>query len=114
MLSLGQAIEVKINKVNVNGVTNGFTVHAKGSRDSNSVRDYSASGFIAKSGSTKVEDSHVTNLKSVKAADDGGYASGFVAISKTGGLADVADDTSIKSLIEANGLVNIQIARFLL
>lgn len=106
LLSLGQAIEVKINKVNVNGVTNGFTVHAKGSRDSNSVRDYSASGFIAKSGSTKVEDSHVTNLKSVKAADDGGYASGFVAISKTGGLAEVADDNSIKSLIEANGLVN--------
>ncbi len=106
LLSLGQAIEVKINKVNVNGVTNGFTVHAKGSRDSNSVRDYSASGFIAKSGSTKVEDSHVTNLKSVKAADNGGYASGFVAISKTGGLADVADDNSIKSLIETNGLVN--------
>ena len=106
LLSLGQAIEVKINKVNVNGATNGFTVHANGSRDSNSVRDYSASGFIAKSGSTKVEDSHVTNLKSVKATDDGGYASGFVAISKTGGLADVADDNSIKSLIEANGLVN--------
>lgn len=106
LLSLGQAIEVKINKVNVNGVTNGFTVHAKGSRDSNSVRDYSASGFIAKSGSTKVEDSHVTNLKSVKAADDGGYASGFVAISKTGSLADVADDNSIKSLIETNRLVS--------
>ena len=106
LLSLGQAIEVKINKVNVNGVTNGFTVHTKGSRDSNSVRDYSASGFIAKSGSTKIENSHVTNLKLVKAADDGGYASGFVAISKTGSLADVADDNSIKSLIEANGLVN--------
>lgn len=106
LLSLGQAIEVKIKDTNVNGIKDGFTVHAKGSRDSNSVRDYSASGFIAKSGSTKVEDSHVTNLKSVKAADDGGYASGFVAISKTGGLADVADDTSIKSLIEANGLVN--------
>lgn len=106
LLSLGQAIEVKIKDTNVNGINDGFTVHAKGSRDSNSVRDYSASGFIAKSGSTKVEDSHVTNLKSVKAVDDGGYASGFVAISKTGGLADVADDTSIKSLIEANGLVN--------
>ena len=106
LLSLGQAIEVKIKNANVNGITDGFTVHAKGSRDSNSVRDYSASGFIAKSGSTKIEDSHVTNLKSVKAADDGGYASGFVAISKTGGLADVADDNSIKSLIEANGLVN--------
>ena len=106
LLSLGQAIEVKIKDTNVNGTTAGFTVHAKGSRDSNSVRDYSASGFIAKSGSTKVENSHVTNLKSVKAADDGGYASGFVGISKTGGLAEVADNDSIKSLIEANGLVN--------
>ena len=106
LLSLGQAIEVKIKDANVNGITDGFTVHAKGSRDSNSVRDYSASGFIAKSGSTKVENSHVANLKSVKAADDGGYASGFVGISKTGGLAEVADDNSIKSLIETNGLVN--------
>lgn len=106
LLSLGQAIEVKINKVNVNGVANGFIVNTKGSREGESVRDYSASGFIAKSGSTKVENSHVTNLKSVKAANDGGYASGFVAISKTGGLAEVADDNSINSLIEANGLVN--------
>ena len=106
LLSLGQAIEVKIKDTNVNGIKDGFTLHAKGSRDSNSVRDYSASGFIAKSGSTKVENSHVTNLKSVKAADNGGYASGFIGISKTGGLAEVADDNSIKSLIETNGLVN--------
>ena len=106
LLSLGQAIEVKINNVNVNGLQTGFTVHAKGSREGESVRDYCASGFIAKSGSTKVENSHVTNLKSVKAADNGGYASGFVAISKTGGLAEVADDNSIKSLIETNGLVS--------
>lgn len=106
LLSLGQAIEVKIKDTNVNGIKDGFTVHAKGSRDSNSVRDYSASGFIAKSGSTKIENSHVTNLKSVKSADDGGYASGFVGISKTGGLAEVAADDSIKSLIETNGLVN--------
>lgn len=106
LLSLGQAIEVKVKDTNVNGIKDGFTVHAKGSRDSNSVRDYSASGFIAKSGSTKIENSHVTNLKSVKSADDGGYASGFVGISKTGGLAEVADDNSIKSLIETNGLVN--------
>lgn len=106
LLSLGQAIEVKIKDTNVNGIKDGFTVHAKGSRDSNSVRDYSASGFIAKSGSTKIENSHVTNLKSVKAADNGGYASGFIGISKTGGLAEVADDNSIESLIETNGLVN--------
>lgn len=106
LLSLGQAIEVKIKDTDVSGIKDGFTVHAKGSRDSNSVRDYSASGFIAKSGSTKIENSHVIHLKSVKAADDGGYASGFVGISKTGGLAEVADDNSIKSLIETNGLVN--------
>jgi len=106
LLSLGQAIEVKIKDTSVSGIKDGFTVHAKGSRDSNSVRDYSASGFIAKSGSTKIENSHGINLKSVKAADDGGYASGFVGISKTGGLAEVADDNSIKSLIETNGLVN--------
>lgn len=106
LLSLGQAIEVKIKDTYVSGIKDGFTVHAKGSRDSNLVRDYSASGFIAKSGSTKIENSHVTNLKSVNAADDGGYASGFVGISKTGGLAEVADDNSIKSLIETNGLVN--------
>lgn len=106
LLSLGQAIEVKIKDTYVSGIKDGFTVHAKGSRDSNSVRDYSASGFIAKSGSTKIENSHVTNLKTVNAADDGGYASGFVGISKTGGLAEVADDNSIKSLIETNGLVN--------
>ena len=106
LLSLGQAIEVKIKDTYVSGIKDGFMVHAKGSRDSNSVREYSASGFIAKSGSTKIENSHVTNLKSVKAADDGGYASGFVGISKTGGLAEVADDNSIKSLIETNGLVN--------
>ena len=106
LLSLGQAIEVKIKDINVNGIKDGFTVHAKGSRDSNSVRDYSASGFIAKSGSTKVENSHVTKLKSVEAADAGGYAAGFVAISKTGGLAEVGDKTEVKSLIEANGLLN--------
>ena len=106
LLSLGQAIEVKIKDTNVNGIKDGFTVHAKGSRDSNSVRDYSASGFIAKSGSTKIENSHVTNLKSVKSADDGGYASGFVGISKTGVLAEVGDKTEVKSLIEANGLLN--------
>ena len=106
LLSLGQAIEVKINEVNVRGSQTGFTVHAKGSREGESVRDYCASGFIAKSGSTKVDNSNVSNLKSVQATDNGGNASGFVAISKTGGLAEVADDTSIKSLIEANGLVN--------
>ena len=106
LLSLGQAVEVKIQNVQVNGVERGFEVKATGVREENSVRDYTASGFIARSNCTKVENSHVTKLKSVEAADAGGYAAGFVAISKTGGLAEVGDDTEVKSLIEANGLLN--------
>ena len=106
LLSLGQAVEVTITNANVNGIGDGFTVEATGVREDNSVRDYTASGFMARSNSTKVENAHVTNLKSVTAANDGGYAAGFVAISKTGGLAEVGDDNSVKSLIEANGLVN--------
>lgn len=106
LLSLGQAVEVTITNANVNGIGDGFTVEATGVREENSVRDYTASGFMARSNSTKVENAHVTNLKSVTAANDGGYAAGFVAISKTGGLAEVGDDNSVKSLIEANSLVN--------
>lgn len=106
LLSLGQAVEVTITNANVNGIGDGFTVEATGVREENSVRDYTASGFMARSNSTKVENAHATNLKSVTAANDGGYAAGFVAISKTGGLAEVGDDNSVKSLIEAKGLVN--------
>lgn len=106
LLSLGQAVEVTITNANVKGIESGFTVEATGVREGNSVRDYTASGFIARSNSTKVENAHVTNLKTVTATNDGGYAAGFVAISKTGGLAEVGDDNSVKSLIEANDLVN--------
>ena len=106
LLSLGQAVEVTITNANVKGIGDGFTVEATGVREENSVRDYTASGFMARSNSTKVENAHVTNLKSVTAAKDGGYAAGFVAISKTGGLAEVGDDNSVKSLIEANSLIN--------
>lgn len=105
LLSLGQAVEVTITNANVNGIESGFTVEATGVREENSVRDYTASGFMARSNSTKAENAHVTNLKSVTAAKDGGYAAGFVAISKTGGLAEVGDDNSVRSLLEANGLV---------
>lgn len=106
LLSLGQAVEVTITNANVKGIESGFTVEATGVREGNSVRDYTASGFMARSNSTKAENAHVTNLKSVTAAKDGGYAAGFVAISKTGGLAEVGDDNSVRSLLEANGLVN--------
>lgn len=107
LLSIGQYVQVTIKDANVNGIDkDGFTVEATEKREANSVLDYTAAGFIARSNSAKIENSHVTNLKSVTAANDGGYAAGFVAISKTGGLAEVGEDsTQVKSLIEANGLV---------
>lgn len=106
LLAIGQYVQVNITNSSVNGIKDGFTVTATGVRDENSVLDYSAAGFIARSNSTKIENAKVTNLKSVTAADNGGYAAGFVAISKTGGLAEVGEDkTQVKSLIETNGLV---------
>lgn len=106
LLAIGQYVQVNITNSSVNGIKDGFTVTATGVRDENSVLDYTAAGFIARSNSTKVENAHVTNLKSVTAANDGGYAAGFVAISKTGGLADVGDEAEVKKqLVQINGLV---------
>ena len=107
LLSIGQYVQVTIKDANVNGIDkDGFTVTETGVRDENSVLDYTAAGFIARSNSTKIENAQVTNLKSVTAANDGGYAAGFVAISKTGGLADVGDEAEVKKqLLQINGLV---------
>lgn len=107
LLSIGQYVQVTIKDANVNGIDkDGFTVTETGVRDENSVLDYTAAGFIARSNSTKIENAQVTNLKSVTAANDGGYAAGFVAISKTGGLADVGDEAEVKKqLLQVNGLV---------
>lgn len=106
LLSLGQAVEVQIENASVSGVDAGFEVEETGTRTNDSVTDYTASGFIARSNSTKVTNAKVNALKTVTAADDGGYAGGFVAISKTGGLAEVGDETEVKSLIQTNGLLN--------
>lgn len=106
LLAIGQYVQVNITNSSVNGIKDGFTVNATGVRDENSVLDYTAAGFIARSNSTKIENAHVTNLESVTAADNGGYAAGFVAISKTGGLADVGDEAEVKKqLLQVNGLV---------
>lgn len=106
LLAIGQYVQVNIANASVNGINDGFTVTATGARDENSVLDYTAAGFIARSNSTKIENAHVTKLKSVTAADNGGYAAGFVAISKTGGLADVGDEEEVKTqLLQVNGLV---------
>lgn len=97
LLSLGQAVEVNIDSSSVSGINSGFTVEATGSREDNSTTDYVAAGFVAKSNSTKINDAKVNNLKTVTSTDDGGYSGGFIGISKTGGLAEVGDETEIKN-----------------
>jgi hypothetical protein len=107
LLNIGQGIEVHITGCTVTGIEDGFTVEATGTDVNNNVNEYTAAGFIADSNSTKITDSHVERLRSVTASDDHGYAGGFIGTSETGGLAEAAnnDETSVKSLIEANGLL---------
>lgn len=105
LLSAGQGVEVHIDDCIVNGIDDGFTVEALGGESD--VYEYTAAGFIADSNSTKITNSHTYNLLSVKSPNEYGYSGGFVGTSETGGLAEVAnnDDTSVKRLIEANGLI---------
>ena len=103
LLSLGQAIHVTISDSDVTGIEQGFTVESKGSGHSNSGYQYLASGFIAQSNSTEMINCHTYHLRWVKAADVQGYSGGFVAVSQTGGLADVSDVDGISSLLSIEG-----------
>lgn len=106
LLSVAEGIRVKITDAYVDGITGGFTVQAKGSNADGESVDYVAGGFIGKSNSCEISQSDVKNLKEVTANDTDGNAGGFIGTSSTGGLADVADETEIKALISANGLLN--------
>ena len=106
LLSVAEGIRVKITDAHVDGITDGFTIQAKGSNDDGETVDYVAGGFIGKSNSCEISQSDVKNLKEVTANDTDGNAGGFIGTSSTGGLADVADETEIKALISANGLLN--------
>ncbi|MED9970558.1 MAG: Cna B-type domain-containing protein [Ruminococcus sp.] len=107
LLNVGQGIEVQITNCTVTGIDGGFEAEATGNDYDSDAFDYTAAGFIADSNSTKIVNSHVEKLKSVKATADHGFAGGFIGSSQTGGLAEVAnnDSTSVKSLIQADGLV---------
>ena len=106
LLSVGQGIEVKATKCAVTGIKDGYTVTAQGTKTDGDTTDYVAGGFAARAHSVKLDQCEVSNVKEVKAADDGGYAGGFLGISKTGGLAEVADKDSINQLVDINGLLN--------
>ena len=111
LLSVAEGVKVEVNDTKVIGVENGLTVVAKGSDSNNVAAEFSSGGFIARCNSTDIKNSLVKNLKEVKSATIGGYSGGFVGISRTGGLADVADKTEIEehftkdSIIEVNKLL---------
>ncbi|MBW3089549.1 cell surface protein [Bifidobacterium sp. 82T25] len=100
LLSVAEYSAVTVNKSNVEGVENGFTVEASGNNKDGGTGDYTAGGFYGQANSTNTRESHVTNLKSVTAdaTMDDGLAGGFVGYSTTGGLAEAvsdADDTEL-------------------
>lgn len=106
LLSVGQGVEVDVTDCTVNGIADGLEVSATGQGNDT----YTASGFIARSHSTKVTNSHVYNLKSVIASDSNGYAGGFLGISETGGLAEITEvdnETHTLKGIEIGNLVNL-------
>lgn len=105
LLSVAQGVQVTITNAHVTGITDGLLVKATGSNENGETADFTAGGFIGKANSCEIDQADVTNLKEVTANDTDGSAGGFLGSSMTGGLADVADETEIKSLISANGLL---------
>lgn len=108
LLSVGAGLEVKMDGVTVSGVPTGMSVGATGSNAGASKTNFAAAGFIASSNSAEVTDGHVVNLARVSADMQDGAAGGFVGISRTGDLADVADESSIGGILGSNPLVGVK------
>ena len=108
LLSLADGVVLKINDSNVNGINSGLSVVASGENESNTdVKKHNAGGFIGRSTSTHINNSHVYNLKNVEASMQSGYAGGFAGITETGGLAEAANnDTNALKLLGINGLLS--------
>ena len=108
LLSVADGLAVRIDGADVEGVPSGMSVTATGT-STDTVTRFAAGGFIGSADGVQAADVHVLNLYAVTADDTSGTAGGFVGISTTGGLAEVADEASIKGLVEiggANGLIN--------
>lgn len=107
LLSVADGLEVKMDGVAVAGVPSGMAVEATGNNNADGgTTRFAAAGFVASANSVEVTDGHVKNLASVSAHLEDGVAGGFVGVSRTGGLADVADETAIKGLLSASNLLN--------
>lgn len=91
LLSVIPGVKVELSNCTVSGSPSGFKVTATDA-DTSVEQDYTAGGFAAYCNSTKLTDCSVNEIGSVTAADKQGFAGGFVGISKTGGLADLANE----------------------
>ena len=100
LIQLAEGIQVKITDAEVSGIPDGFTVSAtEKTTDENT--EHRAAGFVAESASAKITNAEVNGLKQVSTTDlVNGYAGGFIAVSHTGGLAEVGD-------LKINGVLNI-------
>lgn len=113
LLQVGAAVQTTVDTVTVSGVDAGMKVTATGDGTSTDAgeKPVTAGGFVALGSATAVSFAHVDNLASVSAnVHDGaiaanGQAGGFVGESTASGLADVADEGSILSLVDIDGLL---------
>ena len=108
LLAVIPGVKVALTDCAVTGGADGWTVAAT-QTDTAVVQDYGAGGFAAYCNSAELSGCHVSGLVSVTASEDQGFAGGFVGISRTGGLADLAnEDGNLQvggSLISVNDLL---------
>lgn len=111
LLTVAQTTHLDVSGSSVTGIGTGFTVTASGKTDAAETEQFTAGGFYGRASSMTTTDSHVTNLKSVTAPNTNGMAGGFVGLSTTGGLAQVASDedesSNVLEELTKNGLLNI-------
>ena len=109
VLSLAKGLRVVINDSRVEGVNTGFTVSATGIASITDGEDFTAGGFIGEAVASKINNSHVINLKEVianRTMDKGSYAGGYVGRSHTGGLAGLAEKES-DGVLKLPGILDI-------
>ena len=111
LLTVAQTTHLDVSGSTVNGIGTGFTVKASGKKDAAETDQFTAGGFYGRASSMTTTDSHVTNLKSVTAPNTNGMAGGFVGLSTTGGLAQVASDedesSGVLGDLTENGLLSV-------
>lgn len=111
LLSVAQSTRLSVEECATEGVADGFTVTATGAQASSS-DTVTAGGFYGRVSSASTVDSHVRNLKSVTAPQEGGAAGGFAGLSTTGGLASAVSDTDegsgiLEEILGHEGLLNV-------